>query len=217
MTIPSTSDLSALREVAEKATHPGAQYLAELEASAKKATQGEWTFDGPLTSILVWNGGDGPAYVINTSPARIAAIVEAFAAEKARADAAEALAEVRLGFINADATTIATLTAERDALIRERDEATRDFHEAQSVRMETGKLLTNTRIRAETAERERDEAREALKPFAKWKVAEGLPNGMLRTPDQHPILIGTEHIVYAGDFRRARATLSGAKDEREGT
>lgn len=101
-------------------THPGAQYLAELEASAKKATPGPWHVaeDGlgnKANAPTVYHPGDdlnyvatcadfatfhappnnlnNAAHIANASPARIAAIAEYVAAEKARADAAEANCE----------------------------------------------------------------------------------------------------------------------------
>lgn len=118
----------------EAASHPGAQYLAELEASAKLAEQAK--YDPQTWGVMV--------HVANASHARIAAVSEAFAAEKARADAAEAAvaelvkaiskkndelfdAEAECSRLLAAArsteATISTLTAERDAAEAERDEA----------------------------------------------------------------------------------------------
>lgn len=147
---PMTDKYAKLRE----AEHPGAKALARIEAALKP---------DPTKNVATWS-----EYQVATLPHNLADVLKYVAAEKARAAAAEADArrEAQLAtdkardLLDAEAT-IATLTAERDALKRERDEAQRDFHEARSVRMETGKLLTKTRSRAENAERDRDEAREA--------------------------------------------------------
>lgn len=51
--------------------------------------------------------------------------------------------------------------------------------------------------------------RAALEPFAQYPTADGLPNGLLRIDDEHPILFfGQEVIATVGDFRRARAALA---------
>jgi hypothetical protein len=116
-------------------THPGAQYLAELRESAKKATQGEWrTFNGTDIfpddddveatrhiadcSMSGWMEAEeqhcNAAHIANASPARIAAIAEYVASEKARADAAEAERNV---FKAKDASKSKLLERFRDLLL----------------------------------------------------------------------------------------------------
>lgn len=73
--------------------------------------------------------------------------------------------------------------------------------------------------RIEALERENATLRAALEPFAKYKTADGLPNGFLRIPDQHPVLFNglgdqPEFVITIGDFRRAAAIRNmGGKDE----
>ncbi|WP_421591160.1 hypothetical protein [Shinella sp. M27] len=71
-------------------------------------------------------------------------------------------------------------------------------------------LRDNSRI--EALERENATLREALDPFAKYKTADGLPNGFLRIPDSHPVLFNglgsdIEFVVTVADFRRAAAAI----------
>lgn len=59
---------------------------------------------------------------------------------------------------------------------------------------------------------EKDEIRKALEPFSKYETADGLPCGLLRTPDRHPVLfngLGDEIKIVAtvGDFRLAAAAI----------
>lgn len=117
---------------------------AKLREAAEKATPGPWDHDGPESSIIVWSSendrvcfmtSDGPAkanaaYIAAANPQVVLALLDHLAAEKARADAAEArvadlenLAMLMEAEGKAAEATISTLTAERDALKRERDEA----------------------------------------------------------------------------------------------
>ncbi len=72
---------------------------------------------------------------------------------------------------------------------------------------------------AEVLQRENAELREALKPFARHKTADGLrvPNSLLYIPNDHPILfngLGNDARATAtvGDIRRARALLGGSEN-----
>jgi len=58
-----------------------------------------------------------------------------------------------------------------------------------------------------------EELEGALKPFAEYPTADGLPGGMLRIPDGHALLfkgVGEEmrEAITIGHFRNARRTLS---------
>lgn len=71
-------------------------------------------------------------------------------------------------------------------------------------------LRDNSRI--EALERENATLRAALEPFSKYKTADGLPNGFLRIPDQHPVLFNglgdqVELVITIGDFRQAAAAI----------
>lgn len=118
---------------------------AKLREVAEKATPGEWHVSGKLTIRLgrnewiakaLWRNGEAnAAYIALANPQTVLALLDDLAAEKARADAAKAEAEkMREKAIsnarerNAAEATISTLTAERDALKRERDEA-REAHD----------------------------------------------------------------------------------------
>jgi hypothetical protein len=103
-----------------EAEHPGAKALARIEAALKP---------DPTKNVATWS-----EYQVATLSHNLADVLKYVAAEKARADAAEDTivslrnGETRLSLLlNENAReavdTISTLTAERDALKRERDEA----------------------------------------------------------------------------------------------
>lgn len=227
MTTPSTSDLSALREVAEKATpgpwkhvtymsgtqnveYPGSKGITfSDQVIAADASDICYESDAqPLPFINISHRREdkgsevdpqrslNAAYIATFNPQTVLALLDHLAAEKARADAAEAEREdirtqlIRMVDIAEDRLfTISTLTAEKEALIRERDEAREGWRQMQ----------------------------EALKPFA--KVAELFS-------DKPPI--GSDDVLHSWETingaaeitmtmcARARSALSGAKDEREG-
>lgn len=86
-----------------------------------------------------------------------------------------------------------------------------------SVLSQMGDVVPMLLHRAEAAEAEIDALRKALAPFCKYTTADGLPGGLLRIPDEHPVLFnGTgddcKIVVTVGDFRRAR-TLAGDNHE----
>jgi hypothetical protein len=108
MTTPSISDLSALREVAEKAT-PGPwdvwrEPCADKYEAANELSEQAHLTDGFAGAIFLLNAngkcpastGCGPtseanaAYIAAFNPQTVLALLEHLAAEKARADAAEA-------------------------------------------------------------------------------------------------------------------------------
>lgn len=80
-----------------------------------------------------------------------------------------------------------------------------------------GNMMNDAADRIEALERENaslrselDEARKALEPFANYQTADGLPDGFLRIPDEHPLLfngLGNDCTarVTVGDMRRASA------------
>ena len=73
---------------------------------------------------------------------------------------------------------------------------------------------------AEALQRENAELREALKPFAAHKTADGIrgPHSLFYIPNDHPLLFNglgndARATVTVGDIRRARALLGGENAE----
>lgn len=73
-------------------------------------------------------------------------------------------------------------------------------------------FAVSTALQLEALQRENAELREALKPFARHKTADGLrgPDSLLYIPDDHPLLFNglgndARATVTVGDIRRAAA------------
>jgi hypothetical protein len=117
-----------------------------------------------------------------------------------------------------EAASALTAAQARIAAMEKRYEAVSDENYRGWVLKEQGdKALGEMQARLATAERERDEAREALKPFA--LVASALDNGALlmgwKYEDHEPIAKGDqgEPLITMGQLRAARSALSPTQPE----
>lgn len=92
------------------------------------------------------------------------------------------------------------------------------LHDREKARDAEKKACREAITRAEAAEAEVKRLRQALKPFAEYKTADGYSGtDFLRIKDEHPILFrdlgSSESALTVGDFRRARTALASTGGE----
>lgn len=224
---PPVSAVEAIEKAMEHAT-PGTWDVWEEKTPTKSDAIAEMAYQvensdpfAEAVYLLNANGkcpattGCGPtsaanaAYIAACSPDRmreVLALARQAEALKRRAEAAEALAERMRQEAQAHAMEVRTANStiyEIYQVVSGGKGEPGNWHGAEPVR-----------AKLEALQRENAELREALKPFARHKTADGLrgPDSLLYIPDDHPLLFNglgndARATVTVGDVRRARTLL----------